>query len=810
MQTKNFTKEKMRPATAASSASSAPTSARLGARPSTAASAAAGGVVVAVCEGRGAAPEVAVVCFDKAAGELSLSQFADSLLYAKTLQQLHLVDPTEILVSNTVVEPIKTRIIEILERNFGSDLIVPINRSYFNQTKGLQSIQDLSLDDVIIPGLSSKLYFAASCVAAVLTFVEERDDITFYRHSLKFKFFSVDGTMSIDHITARNLELTINLKSHKSTHSLFGILNKSCQTSMGSRFLRMNVLQPLCNMETISARLDSVEELKNDQRVLTDLRTAMKAAVDLDSLISTLLYRPKKHTVKVTEGYINGIITLKHVISKWIASIHENLEDSRSELLQVIRMNLQNDSLTRLLELINDRINEDITFQKSAQGMRNQRCYAIKAGWNGLLDVARQTYRESTNDVYDLVTQYNTTFGYQIKTNFAASQGFTFKLSVADLEGSDTPNLPMEFINVVKTKKTIGFTTLALLGLNDRINESLTEVYLMSDRIISELVFEIAKYASSLYKISESIALLDVLTAFAFDADMKDRVRPEFTETYAIKAGRHPIKEQIVDSTGSEYVPNDVYCCDGSNVQIISGPNMSGKTTYLKMVVLLNILAQMGSFVPAEYASFRLQSQVFSRIGCDSVVEASASSFMSEMREAAFILQNVCDSSLVVIDELGRGTSHSDGVAMSIAITEELARTKAFLFLATHFTELGAALTSNFPNVVKLHLQVECINRGSSVTIQYKYQIQDGSPTLENYGLTIAKIVQFPSSVVSHALQVSDRLVQLSELKEQESKRTRDQQGVRVYHRLVQARVNSRLPEMELRKYLKGLQDELY
>ncbi|KAJ3007462.1 UNVERIFIED_CONTAM: MutS protein msh4 [Siphonaria sp. JEL0065] len=367
----------------------------------------------------------------------------------------------------------------------------------------------------------------------------------------------------------------------------------------------------------------------------------------------------------------------------------------------------------------------------------------------------------------------------------------------------------MEFINVTKTKKVVAFTTLALLGLNDRINESLTEVYLMSDRIISELVFEIAKYSGSLYKISESIALLDMLSAFAYDAEMKEYVRPEFTETYAVKAGRHPIKDQIADSTGSEYIPNDVYCCDGSNMQIISGPNMSGKTTYLKMVVLLNIMAQMGTFVPAEYASFRLQSQVFSRIGCDSVVEASASSFMSEMREAAFILQNVCDASLVVIDELGRGTSHTDGVAMSIAITEELARTKAFLFLATHFTELGAVLTANFANVVKLHLQVECVERGSSLTIQYKYQIQDGAPNLENYGLSIAKMVHFPSTVVSHALLISDRLVEGGKLMEQEAGRTREQAAVRVYHRLVQARVNSRLSEDALRKYLLGLQEQL-
>ncbi|KAJ3091292.1 MutS protein msh4, partial [Physocladia obscura] len=444
-----------------------------------------------------------------------------------------------------------------------------------------------------------------------------------------------------------------------------------------------------------------------------------------------------------------------------------------------------------LSDLIDTHINADVSFQKNPQGMRNQRCYAIKAGWNGLLDVARQTYRESTNDVYELVSQYS------------------------DLDPS--VNLPTEFINVVQTKKQTSFTTLVLLGLNERIAESLTEVYLMSDRIISELVCEIAKFAGPLYKISESIAVLDMVTAFAHDAEMKEYVRPEFTQTYAVKAGRHPVKDSISDITGSNFIPNDVYCTEGSNMQIISGPNMSGKTTYLKMIVLLNIMAQMGSFVPAEYASFKMQSQVFSRIGCDSVVEASASSFMSEMREAAFILQNVSHDSLIIIDELGRGTSHTDGVAMSIAITEQLAATKAFTFIATHFSELGTVLSSQCSNIVKLHLHVDCIERGDTINISYKYQVQDGTTNFQDYGLSIAKIANFPPKTVSVALAVSRKL------EEKECEEGQDEgrgggdreEGVllkaqtKVYHQLVQTWLNSRLGEKDLRVYLEGLQAEI-
>ncbi|KAJ3266885.1 MutS protein msh4 [Chytriomyces hyalinus] len=768
-------------------------------------------VVVALSEGRGTASEVGLVCFDKAAGELSLSQYADTQQYSKTLQQLHLVQPSEILVSNTLIEPFKSRLVKTLEDDFGADLIVPVNRAWFNQNKGLQNISEFSLEESVIPGLSSKLYFATSCVAAILTYVEERDEITYYRNSLRFKFFSLDGIMSIDHITARNLELIINLETNKSAGSLFGVLN-NCQTGMGARLLRMNVLQPLNDLETINCRLNAVEDLKSNQAVLSDIRMVLKASVDMDALIMTLLYRPKKHTVKVTENYITAIITLKHLISNWISAIHEIITDCESDLLKITCSNLKNESIDQLAALIDERINEDITYQKNAQGMRNQRCYAVKAGWNGLLDVARQTYRESTNDVYDLVAGYSTTYGLPIKTNYSKSQGFTLKLNLADLD-QGPGSMPSEFINVVKTKKQATFTTLALLGFNDRINESLTEVYLMSDKIIAELVVDVSRFAGLLYNISESIALLDMLASFAHVADTSDFVRPEFTETLAVKAGRHPIRDHFASNSGDKFVPNDVYCCDGANMQIISGPNMSGKTTYLKMIVLLNIVAQMGSFIPAEYASFRLQAQVFSRIGCDSVVEASVSSFMSEMRESAYILQNVCDRSLVIIDELGRGTSHTDGIAMSIAISEKLAETKAFTFIATHFIELGVNLASSYANVVKLHLHVECLERDENVNIHFKYQVQDGTSNVSNYGLTIAKLAHFPQSTIDDALQVANALDCAANKKREEAltdqERIRKQAAIRVYYKLVQARLNSRLNEPALRLYLKSLKEEL-
>ena len=169
------------------------------------------------------------------------------------------------------------------------------------------------------------------------------------------------------------------------------------------------------------------------------------------------------------------------------------------------------------------------------------------------------------------------------------------------------------------------------------------------DRAIAELIAEICKKVTSLYKASESIALLDMLTSFAHCSRQMNYVRPEFAEdVLAVKSGRHPIKEKISTEC---FIPNDIYSDSTSNMQIITGPNMSGKSTYLRMIALLNIMAQTGSFIPADYASIRIQSQIFSRIGMDSSIDANASSFMIEMRESAFILQNITHDSLVIVSD---------------------------------------------------------------------------------------------------------------------------------------------------------------
>ncbi len=222
---------------------------------------------------------------------------------------------------------------------------------------------------------------------------------------------------------------------------------------------------------------------------------------------------------------------------------------------------------------------------------------------------------------------------------------------------------------------------------------------------MQELITEIRDYMSVLFKICEGIAMLDMVSAFAQLATSQDYVRPELKDTLAIKAGRHPIKEKIQSTI---FIPNDVYSTQQTRFQIITGCNMSGKSTYIRSVALMTVMAQIGSFVPAQYAAFPIHRQLFARVSVDDSIEANVSTFAAEMQETAFILRNIDAHSIAIIDELARGTSTRDGLAIAIAIAEALVDSHALVWFATHFVEL-ATIMAERNGVISLHLAVEVV-----------------------------------------------------------------------------------------------------
>jgi DNA mismatch repair protein MSH4 len=264
---------------------------------------------------------------------------------------------------------------------------------------------------------------------------------------------------------------------------------------------------------------------------------------------------------------------------------------------------------------------------------------------------------------------------------------------------------------------------------------------------------QLHEFLPLLYKISEAISLLDMLLSFSHSAIQNNYVCPEISETMALHNARHPILEQV--SSGA-IVKNDVFADSTIRMQFVTGPNMSGKTIYLNLIALVIVMAQTGSFVPCDYASIRITDKLLTRIGHDDSRHAQMSSFTQEMRECMFVLNQVTEKSLVIIDELGRGTSTADGMGITVAIVEELLKKTSFVFLATHFVRVCDVFDTN-PNCVTLQLKASIVNDNQPIT-KYEYKVGNGACKMKHYGIHLAQRIGFPDQVIATASEVSDIL----------------------------------------------------
>lgn len=365
-------------------------------------------------------------------------------------------------------------------------------------------------------------------------------------------------------------------------------------------------------------------------------------------------------------------------------------------------------------------------------------------------------------------------------------------------------NLPDVFINQFRRKNIVECQTLDLLKLNQKIADSHHEVLQMSDRSIQLLIDDVRVDIAPLFKISEGIALLDMIASFAQLVTTQDYCRPELTQTLAIKSGRHAIREKIHHE---KYIPNDAYATQQSRFQIITGCNMSGKSTYIRSLALMAVMAQIGSFVPASYASFPIFHQLFARVSTDDSIEANVSTFAAEMRETAFILRNIDKRSMVIIDELGRGTSTRDGISIAIAVAEALVDSRALVWFATHFRDLATILAER-NGVVNLHLAVE-MGEADKMTMLYK--ISSGCVQEEHYGIALAKVVGLPPQIIEIAEEVSNKIKAKIENRKKGSRTIalarRRKLVLSLREQLVQAR-DGNMQGKVLGSWMKKLQDE--
>ncbi|KAJ5280597.1 hypothetical protein N7478_005969 [Penicillium angulare] len=763
----------------------------------TATSVAAQDIVCAVSESRGISTTVGLAFINLATAEVVLCQMCDSPTYVKAVTKIGVFEPNEILFMNTAPD---SKLRFIIQENLPDPIFTFLDRRYWSDKAGHEYLDRLAFPDEA-DSLKVTLggnYFAACCFAAVSKYVESELQRVFVSHSLRIKFEPSEGSMTIDLQTIVSLELIQNLHNAKSRDSLYGLLNDTL-TPMGARLLRSTILQPSIQRVKLTARYNAVEDLSTKQDMSTSVRQALKGLVDADKVLSSIILVPRKQTVQYVEQSVNNVIMLKTFICS-IKKVYQALGAAESDLLMTIRELCYPAGHRSVEQIIEEVLNDQVVYQSKPLDLRNQRIYCVKAGVNSLLDVARQTYKEANADAVEHVAKLGDTHDLTLDLKYDSARQYYIWIS-SDEIGS----LPEVFINIYRKKNRIECQTLDLVKLNQKIVDAHNEVINLSDHTIQQLLRDICVEVSGLFRISEAIAMLDMLSAFAQLTTKHDYIRPELTNTLAIKSGRHPIREQIHTN---KFIPNDAYATPQSRFQIITGCNMSGKSTYIRSLALITVMAQIGCFVPAQYASFPIVHQLFARIATTDDLDANVSTFAAEMRDMAFILRNIQRQGMVLVDELGRGTSTNDGLAIAIALAEALLASNAFVWFATHFHDL-ARILSERAGVVNLHLAAEIASDASKMTMLYR--ITEGPVPVRRYGITLAKLVDLPPSVLEVANDVSETLDSISQCRNHDSRAIgiarRRKVLLSLREQLLIAR-DGKINDESLYSWLKKLQDE--
>ncbi|KAE8914306.1 DNA mismatch repair protein [Phytophthora fragariae] len=709
-------------------------------------------LIAAVAENR--AREIGICAIDLVSPyELLLWTVIDSHSYVDTMSLLQAYQPVEIL----VVETSKSRKIndEIAKRFSGSNCrVVPLARKYFDQTKGAEDIKRVMANNVDIN--IGRNYVAMASVACVMKYIEYIQGVYIAEKTMKVVLSPSTRKLLMDHATVSALELVQGTRGRNDSQSLSRMLNNT-QTSAGNRLLRSTMLQPTCHLKTIQARQEVVGIFLDNPAWFFDVMEELRDFVDLDRLLSQLVFVPKVITPRVSRIAIGSVIALKHTLEclpKLVSCLETTSVqlDRPCPLLDSIIQSLRDEQFTGIKADIERVVNDRVKVCRSAARKRIQECFAVRAGVDGMLDVARRTYLDTIEKIHEVVHTYKENLGIPIRLNYTSRRGYHLAVPV------NCNDLSACFIERVATKSVICCSTKALVSLNVRLNEALTAVYKLSNDVIQQLLDKIRPRASTMHAMVESVALLDMLLSFvnvvALSPPDQPYTKPTITEhgNLVIKKGRHPLVERVLkDRT---YIPSDTFFDPLSTFHIVTGPNCAGKSTYLRAMALITILAQMGCYVPASEATIPIRDRICTRFGTSDDMEENASSFAVEMTETAFILETCTSRSLVLIDELGRGTANDEGAAIAWSISEEMIQRGSYTCFATHYHQLN--------RLAQLYPRCRCYHMGTESnvnSVHFRYVLKDGPfPSTGMYGIKTAALSGLPAEVIHEAERIYEKL----------------------------------------------------
>lgn len=677
---------------------------------------------------------------DVSTGTFSACQFTGRDAKALLLSETAAYSPTEALVYGG------SDIKQALSERHGTR-ITAINASLYKYNTAFDEVYAVTGND------KGKAYpLACTAAGALLAHLREAQKI-----DLKFvkdiNFYDPKTFLQLDASTRRNLELTESAYTREKRGSLLWVLDET-KTAMGARALRRRIETPLIDPNIINARLDGVAELKKDRRARDQLREELKKIADLERLSSRVAYgSANPRDLKALEASMRRFPEIKQILSAFSSPELERIYNDINPL-------------TDVCESIGKFIDDDPPVVYKEGGV-------IRAGAHKDVDELRDILNDGKNwiarmekgqredtGIKNLKIGYNRVFGYYIEVPKAFAE-----------------NVPESYIRRQTLADKERYVTQELKDMESRVINARGRLYALEAELFTGLRDYVNASLTILRKTAEALAEADLYSTLATVAEENGYTRPEvdISDIIDIKAGRHPVVEKLCGD--NYFVPNDCLLnTSNSRLHIITGPNMAGKSTYMRQVADIVLMAQIGSFVPAESARIGVVDKIFTRVGASDDLSGGTSTFMLEMKEVANILANATSQSLIVYDEIGRGTSTYDGMSIARAVVEHTAeKIKARTLFATHYHEL-TELEQQSDGVVNYNIAAK--KRGNDII--FLRRIVRGHAS-DSYGIEVASLAGVPNSVVNRAKAILKNILENTALPAKKAEETEESDEITLF-----------------------------
>ena len=658
---------------------------------------------------------------DISTGEFATTQFEGEKAAVLVLEELARLNPREVIMPESWVErgvtlPAGIHLTAVQDWRFDHDTAQQALSDHFR----VRSLDGYGLTDQP---------FAISAAGAILLYLRQTQ-MSSLSQLTSIRAYTTASFMVLDPFTRRNLELTETIRSRSKRGSLLGILDHTI-TAMGARLLYTWVNQPLLDIGRLNARLDAVEALVSSETLRVELGQVLKQVSDIERLTNRLMVS------KAGPRDLLGLLASLDTVPK--------LHDLIGEYKALSALVNQLDSCDEVRDHINRALTDEPPATLNTIGV-------IRPGYSDDLDAVLDATKDAREWIANLESHERRRTGIAtIKVGFNKVFGYYIEVGKAHQN-----KVPEDFIRKQTLVNAERYITPELKEYETLVLNAEDQILAIERQLFEELCRDLSQHASSLLRTARAIAHLDAFLSLAEIAVREGYIRPELTEDdlLVVHAGRHPVVEKLLDRD-MRYIPNETHFDSMSRIHLITGPNMSGKSTYIRQVALITLLAQIGSFVPADEATIGLVDRIFARIGAQDEIHAGQSTFMVEMIETARLLSGSTRRSLLILDEVGRGTSTYDGLAIARAVVEFIhnnPRLNCRTLYATHYHEL-TALPDILPRTRNYNVAVA--EEGDDII--FLHRVVPGGAD-QSYGVHVARLAGMPRPVVDRARELLTHL----------------------------------------------------